>query len=88
MHTLPLLLLLFAGPTADAEDSGEAATAADESGSDDGALDELEAGDDEDPGAGPPGPKPKSPKGCAVADPGVLGLLALAPLLLRRRARR
>jgi hypothetical protein len=87
VHTLPLLLLLFAAPTADAEDSGEAATAADESGSDDGELYETEGGD-EDPGAGPPGPKPPGAKGCAVADPGVLGLLALAPLLLRRRARR
>jgi hypothetical protein len=87
MHTLSLLLLLFAGPTTSSEDSGASETGADDLGSDSGSEADsgVDSGDD-DPGAGPPGPKPRA-KGCAVADAGLSGLLVLAPLLLRRRRR-
>ncbi|MBL9101442.1 MAG: hypothetical protein JNL82_10825 [Myxococcales bacterium] len=86
MHLGLPLLLLFAAPTT--SDGGEHDTEDPAIASESGALEDT--GDDlDDPNAGPPGPKPKGPKGCRIGDPaGPIALLAPTLLLLLPRRRR
>jgi hypothetical protein len=81
MHTLPLLLVLFAAPLAETE--GDSEPVATDPGND-SESEGLEDTGTDDPHGGPPGPKPKA-KGCRLASDDLAAALFLLPMLLIRR---